>query len=246
MPVRKPREALAARGMSLLKAEGAAADEDEDTQADQDDREQHMLPAFENLRDGRTGGHELRQQDQARHQDQKDDAVDDNGGGIHVEKNRDIDADIVATVGKGHPGDGQDAYVLSADFRVIVVIVSPPGLPGRPQPQGQGDQPEVGDRLGGQESIRTQGDQNRGCEDARETKVLPGQDPKCGPCLAGPTGEEQREHDDVVDIGGDKQTNRPQETSYHLPVPLSGGAPGHVTCRVNTRGILVGSQSGIQ
>ena len=63
---------------------------------------------------------------------------------------------------------------------------------------------------------------------------------------AGPTGEEQREHDDVVDIGGDKQTNRPQETSYHLPVPLSGGAPGHVTCRVNTWGILVGSQSGIQ
>lgn len=34
MPVRKPREALGARGMSLLKAEGAAADEDEDTQAD--------------------------------------------------------------------------------------------------------------------------------------------------------------------------------------------------------------------
>ena len=62
-PVRKPREALAARGMSLLKAEGAAADEDEGTQADQDDREQHMLPAFENLRDRWTGGHELRQQD---------------------------------------------------------------------------------------------------------------------------------------------------------------------------------------
>ena len=141
--------------MSLLKAEGVAADEDEDTQADQDDREQHMLPAFENLRDGWTGGHELRQQDQARHQNQKDDAVDDNGGGIHVEKNRDIDTDIVATVGKGHPGDGQDAYVLSADFRVIVVvIVSPPGLPGRPQPQGQGDQPEVGDRLDGQKGIR--------------------------------------------------------------------------------------------
>ena len=49
--------------MSLLEAEGATADEDEDTQADQNDREQHMLPAFENLRDGRTGGHELRQQD---------------------------------------------------------------------------------------------------------------------------------------------------------------------------------------
>ncbi len=30
MPVRKPREALGARGMSLLKAEGAAADEDEE------------------------------------------------------------------------------------------------------------------------------------------------------------------------------------------------------------------------
>ena len=82
-----------------------------------------MLPAFENLRDGWTGGHELRQQDQARHQNQKDDAVDDNGGGIHVEKNRDIDADIVATVGKGHPGDDQGAYVLSADFRVIVVVI---------------------------------------------------------------------------------------------------------------------------
>ena len=63
--------------MSLLKAEGAAADEDEDTQADQDDREQYMLPAFENFRDGWTGGRELRQQDQACHQDQKDDAVDD-------------------------------------------------------------------------------------------------------------------------------------------------------------------------
>ena len=41
--------------MSLLKAEGAAADEDEDTQADQNNREQHMLPAFENLRDRWTG-----------------------------------------------------------------------------------------------------------------------------------------------------------------------------------------------
>ena len=61
--VRKPREALGAWGMSLLKAEGAAADEDEDTQANQNDREQHMLPAFENLRDRWTGGHELRQQD---------------------------------------------------------------------------------------------------------------------------------------------------------------------------------------
>lgn len=61
--VRKPREALGAWGMSLLKAEGTAADEDEDTQANQNDREQHMLPAFENLRDRWTGGHELRQQD---------------------------------------------------------------------------------------------------------------------------------------------------------------------------------------
>ena len=137
MPVRKPREALGAPGMSLLKAEGAAADEDEDTQASQNDREQHMLPAFENLRDQWTGGHELRQQDKDRHQGQKDGAVDDNGGGIHVKKNRDIDADIVATVSKGHPGDDQGAYVFSADFRVIVSLS---GLPSRPQPQGQGDQ----------------------------------------------------------------------------------------------------------
>ena len=49
--------------MGLLEAEGTAADEDEDAQADQDDREQHVLPALKDFCDGRAGGHELCQQD---------------------------------------------------------------------------------------------------------------------------------------------------------------------------------------
>ena len=57
--------------MGVLEAEGAAADEDEDAQADQDDREQHVLPALKDFCDGRSGGHELCQQDQACHQDMK-------------------------------------------------------------------------------------------------------------------------------------------------------------------------------
>ena len=38
-------------------AEGSAADEDDDAQADQNDREQHVFPAFEDLGDGWTRLH---------------------------------------------------------------------------------------------------------------------------------------------------------------------------------------------
>lgn len=46
-----------------VQTESTAADEDENTQTDQNDGEQYMLPAFEDLGDGRTGGNEFRQQD---------------------------------------------------------------------------------------------------------------------------------------------------------------------------------------
>lgn len=46
-----------------LETESTAADEDENAQADQNDGEQYMFPAFEDLGDGRTGGNEFRQQD---------------------------------------------------------------------------------------------------------------------------------------------------------------------------------------
>ncbi|ALC07208.1 hypothetical protein CDES_14540 (plasmid) [Corynebacterium deserti GIMN1.010] len=119
--------------MGLLEAEGAAADEDEDAQADQDDREQHVLPALKDFCDGRAGGHELCQQDQACHQDEENDAVDDDGGSVHVEEDRDVDADIVATVGKRHTGDGQHTHLFPGDLRIIiVVIIASPGLPGHP------------------------------------------------------------------------------------------------------------------
>ena len=98
-----------------------------------------MLKAFEHFRDRGAGCDEPCQGHQDRNEREEDNAVGDYCERLHAEEYRGVDADIVATVGKGHPGDGQDAYVLSADFRVIVVIVSPPGLPGRPQSQGQGD-----------------------------------------------------------------------------------------------------------
>src|SRR5699024_1478928 len=116
-----------------LETESTAADEDENTQADQNDGEQYMFPAFEDLGDGRTGGNEFRQQDQNCHQDEEDDAVGDDRGGSHIEEDGDVDADIVAAVGKRHPGDGQDTHLLPGDLPgVIVVIIAPPGLPGRP------------------------------------------------------------------------------------------------------------------
>ena len=63
----------------------------------------------------------------------ENDAVDDDGGSVHVEEDRDVDTDIVATVGKRHTGDGQHTHLFPGDLRIIiVVIIASPGLPGRP------------------------------------------------------------------------------------------------------------------
>ena len=63
-----------------LEAEGAAFDEDDHAEADQDEREQDVLPAFEDLGDGSAGGDEAGGQHEHGHQGEEDDAVGDDGG----------------------------------------------------------------------------------------------------------------------------------------------------------------------
>ena len=58
-----------------LQAEGATFDEDRHAESDQDQREQDVLPAFQDLCDGPTGGDELGEQDKHHDEDEEDDAV---------------------------------------------------------------------------------------------------------------------------------------------------------------------------
>lgn len=61
--------------------------------------------------------------------------------------------------------------------------------------------PKYGDGCRGQECSGADGHQNRGTEDARESEVLAGQNAGGSAVLAGPSREEEGEHDDVVNVG---------------------------------------------
>src|SRR5699024_5432374 len=96
-----------------------------------------------------------------------------------VEKDGDVNADVVSTVGEGYAGHGPHGDVLALDLCIVVIIVPAPGLPRGPQSQAQWDQPEVRDGLRGQEDSRAQGDEHCGAEYAGEPKLLADQD-ACG------------------------------------------------------------------
>src|SRR5699024_1438438 len=120
---------------------------------------------------------------------------------------RDVDADVVSPVGERDPGHSPDCDVLAFDLGVIV-IASAPGLPGSPQPQPQGDEAEVRDDRWRQEYSGPQGDEHGRTQDAHEPQVLAGKNSCGGSALPGAAGEEQGEHDDVVNIRGDEQADR--------------------------------------
>src|SRR5699024_9560591 len=139
------------------------------------------------------------------------DAVGNYGSRAHVEKDGDVDADVVAAVGERYAGHGPHGDVLALDLCVVVVIIVPaPGLPRGPQSQAKWDQPEVRDGPRGQEGSRAQGDEHSDAEDADEAKILAGQNACGGSALACSAGEKQRQDDDVVDIGGNEQADRLQ------------------------------------
>src|SRR5699024_7758537 len=113
----------------------SAADEDEDAQADQDDGEQDVFPAFEDFGDRRAGGDEPGEYDQDRDEREEDEAVSDHCEGLHAQEDGDIDTDVVSAVGEGASCDSPRADLLARDLGVIVVIASAPGLPCGPEPE---------------------------------------------------------------------------------------------------------------
>ena len=138
-----------------LETEGPAADQDEETQADQHDGEQDVFPALQDLGDRSAGGDELGQAHQHRDQGQEHDAVGSHSPRADAEEGRGVDADVVPAVGEGHPGHGPDGDILALDLGVVIIVfASAPPLPGRPHSQAQRDEPEVGDDPRGQERAR--------------------------------------------------------------------------------------------
>lgn len=115
--------------------EGSAADEDQDAEADENDGKEDVLPAFEHFCDRGAGGDELCQGHQDRNEHEEDNAVGDYCERFHAEEYRGVDADVVATVGKGDACDCPHADLLTGNLGlvVIVVIVSAPGLPCGPE-----------------------------------------------------------------------------------------------------------------
>ena len=173
--------------------EGSAAVEDDQAQADEDDREQDVLPALQRLCDRPTGGDELGQAHQHRDQGQEHDAVGDHGSRADAEEDRDVDADVVPAVGEGHPGHRPHPNLLALDLCLIVIVGTAvaPGLPRSPKSQPQRNESEVGDDLWRQERSRPERHQHGSAQDASEPEVLSDQDSGGGPALARASGEEQ-------------------------------------------------------
>ena len=191
-------------------AERSTTDEDEQAKSDEDDGEQDVLPAFESFRDGASCSHELGEPHKDDHEGEEDRAVGDDGGRPDIQEYRDIDPDIVATVGEGHGSDSQDTNLFPGDLRLVVVIVVvsvAPYLPCSSKTQQQGYETEVRNSLLGKESTCAEGDEYRGAQDPDETEVLPAEDAGCGSSLSRSAGEEQGEDDDVIDVGKKEQAN---------------------------------------
>ena len=171
-----------------------------------------MLKAFEHFRDRGAGCDEPCQGHQDRNEREEDNAVGDYCERLHAEEYRGVDADIVATVGKGDACDRPHADLLAGNLGlVIVVTVSAPGLPCGPEAEAQRDETKVWNGCRGQKCSGASGHKDRGDEDARESEVLAGQNAGGGAALACPSREEEGEHDDVVDVGSCEQAYRLQD-----------------------------------
>ncbi|SPX89400.1 Uncharacterised protein [Mycolicibacterium chubuense] len=177
-----------------------------------------MFPAFEDFGDRAAGGNESGGKDQDRDEGEEDDAVGHHGRGSHAQEDRNVDADVVPAVGEGDCCDGPDTDVLAGNLAVVVIVVVSPGFPGRPQSQCQGYEPEVRDDLWGKERSGTQCHQHSRTQNACKAEVLACGDPGRGAALSCAAGEEQREHDDVVDVGDDEQADGGQNRRHdHRP-----------------------------
>ena len=191
-------------------AERSTTDEDEQAKSDEDDGEQDVLPAFESFRDGASCSHELSEPHKDDHEGEEDRTVGDDGGRPDIQEYRDIDPDVVATVGEGHGSDSQDTNLFTGNFRLVVVIVVvsvAPYLPCNPKTQQQGYEAEVRNGLLGKESTCAERDEYRSAQDPDETEVLPTDDAGCGSSLSRSAGEEQGEDDDVIDVGKKEQAD---------------------------------------
>src|ERR1700745_4475416 len=85
--------------------EGAALDEDEQADGDQDHGQQDVAPPAEGPGDDRAGGDEPACGAPDADQDQEDHAAYDRAAGADVGKDGYVDADVVAAVGEGGGGD---------------------------------------------------------------------------------------------------------------------------------------------
>jgi hypothetical protein len=72
-----------------------------------------VLPPFEDLGDGSTRGDELGGGHQHCHEHEENDAEGDDSGSSDVEDDRDLNADVVPTVGEGDAGDGRHGNALT-------------------------------------------------------------------------------------------------------------------------------------
>ncbi|SKM07995.1 Uncharacterised protein [Mycobacteroides abscessus subsp. abscessus] len=149
-----------------------------------------MFPAFEDFGDRPAGGDESGGDDEDRDEREEDDAVCHHGRGSHAEEDGDVDADVVPAVGEGDCSDRPDADVFARDLRrVVIVVVVTPGLPGRPQPQRERYESEVGDDLWRKERSGTHRDEHRRAQNAHKSQVLTCGDSGRCPALSRAAGE---------------------------------------------------------
>src|SRR5690349_22021796 len=135
---------------SVLQAEGAALDENEQADRDQDHGQQDVTPPAEGPRDDRAGGDEPACGAPDADQDQEDHAVHDRAAGADVGEDGYVDTDVVAAVGKGGGGDLEDRRAAVPGFGLTAAVTGlavPPEFPGVPQAEGDREQAEVGQGL---------------------------------------------------------------------------------------------------
>lgn len=90
------------------------------------------------------------------------------------------------------------------------MIAAPEVAPDQPEPSDDRDQNEQRDKLLGEKDPTTEGGEGRYAED----------DPPRCISLIGATSEQQREHDQIVDICGDVQADRRRQDQERQPCIL--------------------------
>src|SRR3546814_4797259 len=102
----------------LSETERSAGVKDDDAESDQDEGEQHMLPAFEDLVDPGSSRNELGQHDQSCNKDEEDNAARNRGSDAHAEEDRHVATDVVPTVGDRPASPRPTRPRLPGDHRV--------------------------------------------------------------------------------------------------------------------------------